>query len=324
MTCIADPGLYRYSFAGCQISASAALTGLTASGAPAHPDDITIEFAEGLCAPVAVEKWRHHWRSLTSAPSLSLARIGDTWVLRAPELADFIISVDLCSVRVQPLVSVDAGTIDHLLLDQLIPRILGQRGELMLHASAVQIDGGGVALFVGRSGIGKSTWAATLYRMGHTLLADDCVLLRSDGFCTTALPTYPSLRLLPDGVDHFSLDIDEAESMAHYSSKKRLPLSSAKWDKTGSRVGALFLLEEPSCEIRAGIHPASARHAFMELVRNTFRLDATDALRAAQFMPGLASVAESVPAFTVQAPRGLSALGEFANSVLIPELIAAS
>ena len=315
---VAFSTLYRYSFARCQISSSVALTGLTPRAAPTGPDDIAIEFAEGPCSPIAVTEWRHHWQSGTSAPSLSLARVRNEWLLRVPDLADFIISPDFGSVRVQPLIALDGSTIAHLLLDQVIPRILGQRSELMLHASAVQIGEGGVAMFVGESGIGKSTWAATLYRMGHTVLSDDCVLLRSDKISTTALPTYPSLRLLSDALDHFSMGAVGAEPMAHYSAKKRVPLPSARWDDAGSRVAALFLLERNSGDSSGYIRPVSPRHAFIELARNTFRLDANDARRAADLMPGIASVAERVPAFAVRSPRGLSALREFAEAVVIP------
>lgn len=297
-----------------------ALPGLTPRSARAGPNSIVVEFAEERCRPIAVAEWRHHWQSGISAPSLSLAKAGSEWLMRVPDLADFIISEDLGSVRVQALVSLDPSTIAHLLLDQVIPRILGQQGEFMVHASAVQIEGGGVALFVGASGIGKSTWAATLFHMGHRVLSDDCVLLRTDEISTTALPTYPSLRLLPDAVGHFSIEAGEAEPMAQYSTKQKLPLPSADWDERGSSVAALFLLEQNSGDSSGSIRPVSSRHAFIELARNTFRLDASDAMRAGDLMPDMALVAERVPAFAVRSPWGLSALREFAQAVVIPRV----
>jgi len=267
--------------------------------------------------------WRHHWRSGVHAPSLSLAAFGDGWLLRVPDLADFIIAKDLSSIRVQPLTAMDAATMEHLVLDQVIPRILGQRGEIMLHASAVEIEENGVVLFVGASGQGKSTWAATLHQLGHNVLSDDCVLLRSRGKSITALATYPSLRLMPDSVDHFSAGIDELQPMADYSSKRRMPLPSANGEQKEFTVTALFLLEAHA-EESGSIRPVSPRHAFIELARNTFRLDATDTRLAAALVPGIALVAERVPAFALRPPSGLSALREFAESVLIPESIHAA
>lgn len=69
---------------------------------------------------------------------------------------------------------------------ELIPCAMGyllhQRGQLALHASAVSIDGRGVA-FVGASGAGKSTIAAMMMSGGHAVLADDIlpVYLAEDG-----------------------------------------------------------------------------------------------------------------------------------------------
>jgi hypothetical protein len=244
--------------------------------------------------------------------------------LRVPELADFVIAKDLSCVRVQPLKAMDAGTMEHLVLDQLIPRILGQRGEVMLHASAVEIKDNGVVLFVGASGLGKSTWAATLHQLGHRVLSDDCVLLRSGGESITALATYPSLRLMPDSVDHFSTGVVELQPMTEYSSKRRVPLPSANGEQSGLSVTALFLLEAHAGESFRGIRPVSPRHAFIELARNSFRLDANDADLAAALVPALALVAERVPAFALRSPPGLSALREFAESVLIPKTIHAA
>ena len=309
--------MYRYSLAQCQISSSVALAGLAHSTGPARPGDLKIEFAEMPSVAIPIVDWRHHWRSGVHSPSLSLAAFGDGWLLRVPHLADFLIAGDLTSIRVQPLKAMDAGTMEHLVLDQVLPRILGQRGEIMLHASAVELKDNGVVLFIGASGQGKSTWAATLHQMGHRVLSDDCVLLRPIGNSVTALATYPSLRLMPDSVDHFSSDVADLLPMADYSSKRRMPLPPIVKEQTGLDVTAMFLLQEPAGE--GEIKPVSPRQAFIELARNTFRLDATDATLAAGLVPGIALVAERVPAFALRSPSGLSALREFAESVLIAE-----
>ncbi len=56
-----------------------------------------------------------------------------------------------------------------------------QRGHLVVHASAVDIDGSAV-LVAGRSGAGKSTTALGLRARGHRLLVDDvCTIVDIDG-----------------------------------------------------------------------------------------------------------------------------------------------
>ncbi len=60
----------------------------------------------------------------------------------------------------------------YLLAETVTASLLALRGETVLHASAVAIDGAAVA-FVGQSGRGKSTIAALLCVAGAELVTDD-------------------------------------------------------------------------------------------------------------------------------------------------------
>jgi len=65
-----------------------------------------------------------------------------------------------------------------------------QRDLLVLHASAVRVDGRAVA-FCGRPGMGKSTLAAWLAESGHALVSDDLArfeTLPREGHSSTLLP----------------------------------------------------------------------------------------------------------------------------------------
>ena len=69
------------------------------------------------------------------------------------------------------------------------------RGFHLLHASAVQLEEGAVAV-VGPSGAGKSTLAAELLRRGNRLLTDDVLALESSSGTVIAHPG-PGLMNLP-------------------------------------------------------------------------------------------------------------------------------
>ena len=68
---------------------------------------------------------------------------------------------------------------------QALPMILQVRGHEVLHASAVAMPQGVVAL-CGESGVGKSTLAYGLHRRGYRLCADDAI-----GFQTSRLHPKP-------------------------------------------------------------------------------------------------------------------------------------
>jgi hypothetical protein len=77
--------------------------------------------------------------------------------------------------------------------------ILRLRGQLALHASAVQIGGGALAI-VGPHGAGKSTIAAALVTRGFALIADDVLHVRGMASGWMAEPYAYGLRLWPDAV----------------------------------------------------------------------------------------------------------------------------
>ena len=61
-----------------------------------------------------------------------------------------------------------------------LPVVLNLRGQEAIHATAILVNGTGVA-FLGPTGSGKSTLAASFMLAGYRALGDDCMaLLDSD------------------------------------------------------------------------------------------------------------------------------------------------
>jgi len=96
------------------------------------------------------------------------------------------------SVHLSDGVSGDMATV--LLAGNVLACLLTLSGELVLHASAVEIDGGALA-FVGGSGMGKSTLAALLCAEGARLVCDDVLRLASDGDGLRCFPGTGEIRL---------------------------------------------------------------------------------------------------------------------------------
>ena len=118
--------------------------------------------------------------------------------LRFPDLADFQVAADALSVVCRPAHCVSRRTTEHLYLNQVWPLLLSKRGHLVFHAAAVEIGEHAIA-FMGASGRGKSTLAASFAGNGYRLLTDDGLVLqaRADGPCQ-AVPTHASVDLQDD------------------------------------------------------------------------------------------------------------------------------
>jgi len=163
----------------------------------------------------------HQWAFPDGTVWTQFYRLTDGYLLRFPDLTDFEVPLDGRTAFAWPAPGVSMGTVEHLYLNQVLPLALSRQGKLVLHASAVEIDGAGVA-FSGDSGRGKSTLAASFATSGSRFLTDDGLQLNwLDGQCWIA-PSHPSVRLFEDSQEaliHRAVDLAPA---LDYTSKVRL------------------------------------------------------------------------------------------------------
>ncbi|MDQ6701132.1 MAG: hypothetical protein M3Z36_13205 [Acidobacteriota bacterium] len=229
--------------------------------------------------------WFHQWDLPDGRVWLFIGRQGSSYLLNFPDLADFVVNLDTKCVRCYPSPATPSESIRHLLLDQVLPLVLSGSGRLVLHASAVVSPHGAIA-FLGRTGYGKSTLAASLSTHGFPLLTDDCLLIGQDGGRLSAAPSYPGLRLWPETVSELFREsrferAPELPAMAHYSRKKRVGAAQGGFPYCGDPVTLVrvFLLGDPDEDAEFAIPQittVSPRDAFMQMVQFAFLLDITD------------------------------------------------
>ncbi|HTC04061.1 MAG TPA: hypothetical protein VK749_11715, partial [Xanthobacteraceae bacterium] len=111
---------------------------------------------------------------------------GPTWqvadkqfLLRIPNVARFLLN-DGREIVVAPETDESVADIPIFILGTVFGILLHQREQIVLHASAVRVNGRAV-LFCGPSGAGKSTLAAALAQRGYPLVTDDVCTLSADG-----------------------------------------------------------------------------------------------------------------------------------------------
>lgn len=195
---------------------------------------------------------------------------GSRYVLNFPDVCDVAVDVDRLIVQASPMPDVAAETIRHILLDQVIPRLVAATGRIVLHASAVSTPVGAVA-FLGEGGVGKSTLAAAFSTAGDALVCDDALVIAEGDGRPWATPSYPGLRLFPDVARQFFGSAD-AEWPLRDTMKwsVRPPLQS----HGPTPLRHVFVLDGQLHGTAPRLEPLGPTEAFFSLLRHAYRLDA--------------------------------------------------
>jgi len=214
----------------------------------------------------------HEWVFPDGVPWTQFHRTESGYLLRFPELADYRISADGRAVVCHPVPGVTSQTIVHLYENQVLPLALSRLGKLVFHASAVEVDGGAV-VFVGESGRGKSTLAASFATNGHRFLTDDGLVVEERGESYLVLPSQPSIRLWDDSQEALLHPATPVAPPVQYTPKARFlaggDIAFCNQPRPLRRV--YFLGEGNAQEI--AIARLEASEALVELVKHSFLLD---------------------------------------------------
>jgi hypothetical protein len=236
------------------------------------------------------------------------------YVLRFPGLADFEVSGDGTSVTAYPTESTDSATLEHLYINQVLPLALSRQGRPSFHASVVTVPGGAIA-FLGKTGMGKSTLAASFALENAEFLTDDSLLVDEVEDGCQALPSHASLRLWADSVDALVGDSTKEAGAISYSTKARLLAGDAlSHRKEPMTLLAAFLLKlENVSEI--AIRSLQGAERQMAWVSNSYLLDIEDRLLLAEHFDWTHRIAEAIPTFALDYPRDYGMLPDVRAAV---------
>lgn len=184
--------------------------------------------------------------------------------------------------------------------------LLLQRGFLVLHASAACVDGKAAA-FLGMPGAGKSSLAASLHQIGHTILVDDVTAVDLSTVPVSVIPAFPQIKLDMEvakgmGIDPNTLTVlDEEEEKRGFRFPERFLSSNQPLSK-------IYILTDQGDQIFQRISPQAA---IVELIRNSYPTRFAQAGGANHFLQ-CAQLAKQVPVFRLKKPSSLKDLTEFA------------
>ncbi len=273
----------------------------------------------GQIDPEAFET-RFEWRNEQGVLICRCARRDADYLLCLPAQASFHIEVGgIIHYTAAP--GVGQGLLRQLLLNQVLPRYLAHRGELLLHASAVILSNGRTVAFLGESGYGKSTLASYCHLQGAQIIDDDCILLRAHDRGVGISGGVPTLRLYPDSLTALGHNPADFAPYSADSNKLQMHLEDRATFTVGGRsLDALFLLGAPA-ETPAGaavrVQPAAGQAAIMSMLGSAFNLDPSDTgTQAATFQRVAQTLGEGLPVYQLHYPREHPALPQVLQALL--------
>lgn len=234
------------------------------------------------------------------------------YLLRFPGLADFRVSTDLDQVTCVPAPGAGEEACRNTFASQVLPAIMDKRGHTVVHASCVEIDGAAV-LFLGDSGRGKSTLAASLARAGHRLLSDDGVRVEAADSMLRAHPREASLRLWPDSA---AAVLPGAHATAHAGAKSRIAAQGhIEFCERPIAVRAAYFLGDGAAAVPA-IVPMTPAESLVAWMGQCYLLDTEDRLALASQFERLSEMSNRLASHRLDYPRRFEALAVVRTAIL--------
>ena len=183
------------------------------------------------------------------------------------------------------------------------------RGQVSLHACALNVDGGAVAV-LGASGAGKSTLGAYMASIGTPVLADDVAALLKVGDEWMVQPGFPAMKFWPDTLELCGVTTELHDRVFNFSDKRIVVLNtdqaSSEWrfQSTPAPLRGVFILRSRQPNL---VQPVAERltpiAAIPQLMAH--RSSATCDLGAgtdARELKDMAKLAGGVPVWSITCP----------------------
>ena len=219
---------FCYQVFGLRLESEVALPRLAPGSVEASQFDVSIRLApiasQGLPSPITI------YPRLQLAPNaawLSVDGVGRFLVMNGN------------LILIDPANHADMQTVCLYVLGSCLGAIMHQRKRLILHGNAIKV-GKEAIIFVGPSGVGKSTAAAGFYKRGYSILADDLSVIDNSN---NVLPSYPQIKLWADAIDRLSYDRSRFERIRSQVDKFEMPIKE-QFHKEPVRVNTVYVLHK--------------------------------------------------------------------------------
>jgi len=276
-----------------------------------------VDFTQGESRPQAPIRDApfHEWVLQDGTPWSLIYRTQSGYLLRFPELADFQVTRDGQAVFGWPVPGIPEQTLQHLYLNQVLPLALSKQGKLVFHASAVEIGDVGVA-FMGESGRGKSTLAASFATSGSRFLTDDGLVVENVVGEWRILPSHPSIRLWEDSQQALiATGVLMAPPVSYTSKSRFLAGNDIVFCEQSRRLQCVYFLGTGT-SAKPQFEHLPPSDALIELVKHSFLLDIEERELLAAHFDELSRLASRPLYYRLDYPRRYEDLAQVRKAIM--------
>jgi len=235
-----------------------------------------------------------------------------------PDLFECVVTPNGCRINGRPLTQASAEAFQTYLLGQMLSFALLKHGREPLHATVLLFEGQAVG-FLGDSGYGKSTLAASLLQAGHPLLTDDVLVLKQAGDGWATYPGINRIKLFPETAKSLLGEGVNGTPMNHLTSKLIIPLDRSQTSAEAVPLKAMYVLNPPGEVIpgdQIAIRPLSGAETVIEIIKNTYNTVVTEPERLRRQLSFATQIANQVPVKLLSYPRKLELLPAVRKAIL--------
>ena len=227
------------------------------------------------------------------------------YLLTIPNVAKFHVK-NLSEVVIDAYPNADEADVRMYFLASILPVLVHQNNLLPLHSCCINVNGNAF-LIGGVSGAGKSTFALGMHRKGYDILNDDVSTIGFDGAGRPlAYIGYRQIKLLTESLESYGYALDDFEKLNTEITKFRFPLRDEIKDDF-LPVKAIFLFEHDPNKLEIEVQELKGMEAFLQLTKNTFRVELLRELGKKQVHFELCTnIASKIKVFKVSRPKAMT------------------
>lgn len=190
------------------------------------------------------------------------------FLLQVDGVARFLVK-NGSSITISPEPVTHEEDILPFLMGSAFGALLQQRKILVLHGSAIEVNGASV-LFCGPSGAGKSTLAAGFHQRGYRFLADDLCAISIINSQPMVTPGFPRLKLWADALKRLETSTDNLHSIRWGADLQKFFLPAENRATLPLPVQAVFILGSTNTD-QLKLTPLPGNERIDPLIDNSYR-----------------------------------------------------